>query len=103
MEETYNGVESVTLSEILGLDSWNQPRTSEDLQSFINRKHQELATVDVEDEELQQVIYICYNGKSVVTGNAFAAAQLSWLERETHKLEVTGSIPVAATTKYPNP
>ncbi len=51
MESSYSGIEAVTLTEILGLDSWNQPRTSEDLQSFINRKHEELATVDIEDEE----------------------------------------------------
>jgi hypothetical protein len=53
MEESYNGVEPVTMSEVLGLDTWNQPRTSEDLQSFINRKHEEItATADLEDEDL---------------------------------------------------
>jgi len=54
MDSSYSGIEAVTVSEILGLDSWNQPRTSEDLQDFINRKHEELklATVDIEDEDL---------------------------------------------------
>ncbi len=51
METSHSGVEAVTMTEILGLNTWDRPRTSEDLQLFINRKHQELATVDVEDEE----------------------------------------------------
>lgn len=52
METSHSGVEAVTMTEILGLNTWDRPRTTEDLQLFINRKHQELATVDVEDEEL---------------------------------------------------
>ncbi len=50
MDTYHSGVEAVTMTEILGLDSWNRPRTSEDLQDFINRKHEQLATVDIEDD-----------------------------------------------------
>ena len=42
-------IEAVTMSEILGLDTWNQPRTSEQLRSFIDRKHQALNEVDIEE------------------------------------------------------
>lgn len=54
MENSYNnGVEPVTMTEILGLNTWDRPRTSQDLQAFIQRKHEELDdTVDLEDEEL---------------------------------------------------
>ncbi len=52
MESTYSGVEAVTMSEILGLDSWNQPRSSEDLQAFIDRKHEEINFLDLENEDL---------------------------------------------------
>ena len=31
--------ESVTLSEILGLATWNRERSSQELQSFINSRH----------------------------------------------------------------
>lgn len=51
MESSHNGVEAVTMSEILGLDSWNKPRTSEELQAFIQRKHEELAVVLVDNED----------------------------------------------------
>lgn len=44
------GIESVTMSEILGLDTWNQPRSSEQLQSFIERRHQELQIEDSEQD-----------------------------------------------------
>ncbi len=40
------GIEAVTLSEILGLDTWNRERTSEDLQSFIERRHAALEDSD---------------------------------------------------------
>jgi len=54
MDTSHNGVEAVTMTEILGLDSWNQPRTSEDLQAFITRKHEELDTLDLSElEEMQ--------------------------------------------------
>lgn len=52
MEQAHSGVEAVTLTEILGLDSWNQPRTSDDLQNFIIRKHHELDMVGDEDQDL---------------------------------------------------
>ena len=51
MESTHSAVEAVTMSEILGLDTWNQPRTSEDLQSFITRKHEELAIGESDNED----------------------------------------------------
>lgn len=45
-----SGIEEVTLTEVLGLDTWNQERTSEQLRNFIERKH---AAVDgFEDLEL---------------------------------------------------
>jgi|JRYG01.1.fsa_nt_gb hypothetical protein len=49
MEATQGSIEAVTMSEILGLDTWNQERTSEQLQSFIDRRHE--AIQDVEDNE----------------------------------------------------
>jgi hypothetical protein len=53
MESSHSGVEAVTMSEILGLNTWDRERTSEDLRSFINRKHEELAgTADLENEDL---------------------------------------------------
>ena len=42
-------IEAVTMSEILGLDTWNQPRSSEQLQSFIDRRHEALGEVDIEE------------------------------------------------------
>jgi hypothetical protein len=52
MEEALSDIEPVTLSEVLGLDSWNQPRNSDDLQNFIIRKHHELDMVGDETEQL---------------------------------------------------
>lgn len=49
METTSNGIEAVTLSEVLALDTWNQARTSDELQSFITRRHQEVGTLDIEE------------------------------------------------------
>lgn len=40
------GVEPVNLSDILNLSTWNRERSSDELQSFINRRHE--ALVDVE-------------------------------------------------------
>jgi hypothetical protein len=48
MELSQGTIENVTLSEILELDTWNEHRTSEQLQAFINRRH--AATVDKEEE-----------------------------------------------------
>ena len=39
-------IESVTVSDILGLASWNRPRSSEELQSFINSHHANLSDSD---------------------------------------------------------
>lgn len=49
METTTDGIEPVTLSEVLALDTWNQARTSDQLQSFISRRHQEVGTLDTEE------------------------------------------------------
>ncbi|HRC28507.1 MAG TPA: hypothetical protein PKV96_03945 [Candidatus Saccharimonas sp.] len=47
---TYNNdIEAVTLSDILGLASWNRPRSSVELRSFVNQHDDAL---DVEDFEL---------------------------------------------------
>jgi hypothetical protein len=51
METTHSSVEPVTMSEILDLDSWNQPRTSEDLQNFITRKKEELSLDEADNED----------------------------------------------------
>lgn len=42
-------VEAVTLSEILNLDTWNRPRSSEELQRFIRTHHDQLPD-DIEVE-----------------------------------------------------
>lgn len=39
MEPPTNSIEPVTLTEILGLDTWNEARSSEQLQNFIDRRH----------------------------------------------------------------
>ncbi len=40
-------VEPVTLNDVWGLDTWNRPRTPEELQSFITTRHNNLPN-DVE-------------------------------------------------------
>ncbi|MDB5165332.1 MAG: hypothetical protein JWM00_222 [Candidatus Saccharibacteria bacterium] len=42
------GVESVTLTDILSLATWQRERSSEELQDFINTRHDALANVDIE-------------------------------------------------------
>jgi hypothetical protein len=49
METTTDGIEPVTLSEVLALDTWNEARTSDQLQNFISRRHQEVGTLDIEE------------------------------------------------------
>ena len=49
METTSDGIEPVTLSEVLALDTWNQSRTTDQLQSFITRRHQEVGILDEEE------------------------------------------------------
>ena len=41
-------VESVTMTDILNLSSWDRPRTSEELVSFITRHEAELVSVQTE-------------------------------------------------------
>ncbi len=39
MEKTDNiNIEPVTISDVLGLASWNRPRTDEELRSFVSRR-----------------------------------------------------------------
>lgn len=45
----HSGIEQVTKSELLGLDSWNQPRTTEQLLGFIARREASLSEDDAED------------------------------------------------------
>lgn len=47
MEMPQNGVEDVTLTEILGLDTWNEERSNQQLQNFIERRH---AAIHSDDE-----------------------------------------------------
>jgi len=42
METDINMVESVNESEILGLATWDQPRTNEQILGFINRREAEI-------------------------------------------------------------
>lgn len=49
MEKQSADIESVTLSEILNLDTWNRPRSSEELQNFI-RTHRNRLPEDIEIE-----------------------------------------------------
>lgn len=42
-------IEAVTVSDILDLATWNRPRSSEELQSFIRTRHDRLPT----DTELE--------------------------------------------------
>jgi hypothetical protein len=49
MEKHSADIESVTLSEILDLATWNRQRTSDELQSFIISHHDKLPdSVEVE-------------------------------------------------------
>jgi hypothetical protein len=48
MELSQGTIENVTLSEILELDTWNEQRSSEQLQDFIQRRH--AAVSELEDE-----------------------------------------------------
>jgi len=47
METQNAGVESVTLSDILNLATWDRERTSEELQSFVNVHHANLSHVEL--------------------------------------------------------
>jgi hypothetical protein len=47
--EALNGIEQVTKSELLGLDTWNMQRSTEQLLGFIARR--EAALVDINTEE----------------------------------------------------
>ncbi len=48
------GVEPTTVSEILDLASWQRERSSEELQTFINRRHEALSKIA--DDELVEDI-----------------------------------------------
>jgi len=49
MELNSTNIESVTVSDILNLASWNRQRTSEELQDFIRTHHNRLP----EDTEIE--------------------------------------------------
>ena len=49
METTTSGIEPVTLSEVLALDTWNEERSSDQLQSFITRRHAAAGGLDEEE------------------------------------------------------
>ena len=49
MEITSADIESVTVSDILDLATWNRPRTSAELQDFIRTHHSRLP----EDTEIE--------------------------------------------------
>ncbi|MDB5167795.1 MAG: hypothetical protein JWO55_53 [Candidatus Saccharibacteria bacterium] len=49
MEYTSTNIESVTISDILDLASWNRQRSTEELQSFIQTRHNRLP----DDTELE--------------------------------------------------
>lgn len=42
MDMPHADVEPVTVSDILGLDTWNRPRSSEELHSFVANRHDNL-------------------------------------------------------------
>lgn len=49
MEYTSTNIESVTMSDILDIASWNRPRSTEELQDFIRSHHNRLP----DDTELE--------------------------------------------------
>lgn len=49
MESKTDGIEQVTLSEVLALDTWNESRTSDQLQNFISRRHGIVGVLDEEE------------------------------------------------------
>jgi hypothetical protein len=49
MEFSASNIESVTVSDILDLASWNRPRSTEELQDFIRTHHNRLP----DDTELE--------------------------------------------------
>jgi hypothetical protein len=42
IEQHSSNVEAVTISDILGLATWNRQRSSQELQDFINSRHDTL-------------------------------------------------------------
>lgn len=42
MDTTSANIESVTISDILDLATWNRPRSTEELQDFIRTRHNRL-------------------------------------------------------------
>lgn len=42
MDKIPADIEPVTVSDILGLDTWNRQRTSQELQDFISTRHDQL-------------------------------------------------------------
>jgi hypothetical protein len=48
METDVNMVEDVTKSEIMGLGSWNEPRTDEQLLNFLSRREAAIFATEAE-------------------------------------------------------
>lgn len=42
MDKTSADIEPVTVSDILGLDTWNRERSTQELQDFITTRHSNL-------------------------------------------------------------
>jgi len=51
IDSTNMGIEQVTKSELLGLDSWNRPRSSEQLLGFIARHEAMMADLNEEETD----------------------------------------------------
>lgn len=47
MDKSSADVEPVTVSDILGLDTWSRQRSTEELRGFINSKHDRLSDIDL--------------------------------------------------------
>lgn len=45
MEQTQTNVEPVTISEVMGLDTWNTTRSDEELNDFISRREAAIANL----------------------------------------------------------
>lgn len=42
MNDQHGNVEPVTVSDILGIDSWNRPRTNQELRMFIESRDSQI-------------------------------------------------------------
>jgi len=49
VDSTNQQLQPVTVSDVFQLASWNRERSDDELQSFLNRREQELATLDSDE------------------------------------------------------